>query len=168
MTTTITTVPATESRSTPARRAVDIWRTGLTAAAVASAANLAIILVARAANTSLLVRFSANPAPSRVTAGAVVVTSVVSLVVGTGVAALADRGAGSRLRAVQIAGAALALVSLGLPLSVHADIATKLVLASMHLVAGAAFVTALQGAKTSRQRTGEPVHPEALSAGRAA
>jgi hypothetical protein len=120
-----------------------IWRTGLVAAAVAAAVNLALFVVGRATDVSFAVpAFQPDAGRMRISAIQVVVTSIAPLLVGTAIAAFA--AARGRLRAAQIAGGLFALVSLGAPLSLEAATATKLSLAMMHVIVGTAFVLALQ------------------------
>ncbi len=153
--TTSSVAPATDHAPRSTRRAVSTWRAGIGAAFIAAVVNGMIFLVARAADVSFLVRFSSHQAASRVTGGSVLFSSAIALIVGTAMAAWASSRLRRGVRVVQIAGAAMALLSLAVPLSVHANAGTKLALASMHLVAGSVFIISLQYLKSSVRRTGD-------------
>jgi hypothetical protein len=71
---------------------------------------------------------------------AVVLTTLLTFAVGSGLLALAARRSRRWVRAVLIAAALIAVVSAGAPLSVAQDTATGVLLATMHLVTGAAFL----------------------------
>jgi hypothetical protein len=143
----MTTAPAlssTQAAMSRSPKAGSVWRAGLAAAAGAAAVNLVIFLAARAADASLSVRFSAGQTPMRIAAGHVVVLSFVALAIGTGLTALAAARLRRGIRAGQRVGTVIALVSTIGPLSLHTDSGTKVALTSMHLVAGAVFVIAMQ------------------------
>lgn len=121
-----------------------VWRAGLLGAVLAAIINGAVFLMGRAADVSFLVPgFGSDTSPQEMTLMQVILNSLVPLIVGTAVAVLVvSRGHG--VRGPQLLGAAVALISLGLPLTIDADLATKFLLASMHLVAGVVFVLTLQ------------------------
>jgi len=118
-----------------------VWP-GLAGAVVAVVLNLWIYVSARAADVSFVVPgFEAGAGPMEISAINVAFVTLFAFLIGTGVAALAHlRG---RLRLVLWLGLAVALVSLGAPLTLDAATSTKLSLASMHVVAGAVFFVAL-------------------------
>jgi Family of unknown function (DUF6069) len=82
----------------------------------------------------------ASPLVTQVGIVLVVVTTLLAFAVGSGLLALAVRRSRGWVRAVLIAAALVAVVSAGAPLSVAQDTATGVLLATMHLVAGAAFL----------------------------
>jgi hypothetical protein len=136
-----------------------VWRAGLATAGIAALADLATLLVGRAFGVSFVVRFSGTPL--NVGVAIVLLMSVVPVLLGTAAAVLACSRGRRGLTLLQFVGAALAVVSVAAgPMATVAPTATKLVLASMHLVAGAAFVLALQYVKASW-----PVAPDAIPAG---
>jgi hypothetical protein len=71
---------------------------------------------------------------------AVVLTTLLAFAVGSGLLALAARRSRRWVRAVLIAAALIAVVSAGAPLFAAQDTATGVLLATMHLVTGAAFL----------------------------
>lgn len=126
-----------------------IWRNGFAGASVAVVANLMILAVSSAAGTSFLVPGFGGMGAARVTGVQVFVTTMFAMLAGTAATAVASRS--GRVRAVQLAGALFAIVSLGAPLSLQADTPTKLSLAAMHLVAGIIFVLGVH-----RRSAGDP------------
>lgn len=132
--------------TTPSRT---VWRAGLAAAGIAAAANLAVFALAHAAGTPLRVRFPAHQAAASVAAGDVLGASLAALAIGTAVTALLLRRLRHGLAAGQLTGAVITLLSLAIPLGVHASAGTKAALAAMHLIAGTAFVAAMGRAKAA-------------------
>jgi hypothetical protein len=121
-----------------------VWRAGLLGAVLATVINGAVFLTARAADVSFVVRgFGSDTSPRTVTLVQVILNSFAPFIVGTAVAAFVV-SRGHRVRSLQLVGAAVALISLGGPATMDADGATRLLLASMHVVAGAMFVLTLQ------------------------
>lgn len=153
MTTTSTPARATRSGPGARRSSRPIWRAGLTPASTAAAANLAVFAIARAAGAALLVRFSGHQAAWSISAVDVIVATLVALGLGTVVAALWLGRHRRGLLVVQVTGALVALASLSIPLGVHAGSGTKAALASMHLIAGAAFITAMAVARRAARRS---------------
>jgi hypothetical protein len=104
-------------------------------------ANLAVLAVGKAADASFVVAGrNDGDAPMEIGVAAVIIASVLPLVIGLVATALAARRwprAAGRLR---IAGAALAVLSLAAPLTADTDTTTRLSLAVMHLVVGAAYL----------------------------
>ncbi len=146
MTSTDAGVQQTKTRS-EIKPSGSVWRAGLAAAGIAMAANLAVFAIARAAGTSFRVHFAAHQAATSVAAGHVLGASLSALAIGTAVTALWLRRLNHGLAAAQGIGAVIALLSLAIPLGVHADPGTKAALAVMHLVAGTAFVMAIGRAR---------------------
>lgn len=134
----------TRSETRPSRT---IWRAGLVAAGIATATNLAVFAIARAAGTSFRVHFAAHQAATSVAAGHVLGASLSALAISTAVTALWLRRLNHGLAAAQMIGVVIALLSLAIPLGVHADPGTKAALAVMHLIAGTAFVVAIGRAR---------------------
>ena len=105
--------------------------------------NLVVYGVARAADVDFTVRFSDTDSWSTITAGQIAASTLVSVLVGFGVALAALRWARRLIGWVRATGAVVAVASVGAPLSVTAlDDPAKPLLALMHLVAGAAFLYA--------------------------
>jgi hypothetical protein len=125
-----------------------IWRAGVIATGIAVAANLGLFLASKAADVSFLVEIGNRR--QEIVAASVVLFSAVPMALGTGLAAFAAPRMAHGLRAVQVAGAALAVVSLAPVLLLDAPTATKLALGAMHVVAGAAFVLGLAAARPDR------------------
>lgn len=125
-----------------------VWRGGIIGAAAAAAGNLAIYGVGRAADVAFLVPTWGGGPAMHVTAVHVALSSILPLFLGTAVAVAASRR--GWLRPIAAAAAVVAVLSLGGPLSLDADTATKVLLASMHVVAGVAFVLALERARRPR------------------
>lgn len=82
--------------------------------------------------------------PGQVTVIGVIVSSVVPLVIGTGLAAVIGRRWHTVLRIAQVVGAALAVLSVAGPLSLGTDTVTQGALTVMHLVLGVAVVAVLE------------------------
>jgi hypothetical protein len=106
-------------------------------AATATLVNAALWAVGRAAGVSFAV---SSPFVTQVGIVLVVLTTLLAFAVGSGLLALAVRRSRGWVRAVLVAAALVAVVSAGAPLSVAQDTATGVLLATMHLVAGAAFL----------------------------
>lgn len=131
------------ARSTRRRSTV---RLGIVAAVVAAAVNLAVYALAEVAGVSFEVSFGAGEEPFTIDAVPVALTTLVPLVVATALAAAIGRSPGL-WRGLQITAGLLTLVSLGGPLSLEAESGAATALATMHVVAGAALLTALQRAR---------------------
>lgn len=151
------TEPTTEShRATePARRpGTSIWRGGAVAAVTASAVNAVVWSIGRANDVAFIVPGRDGEDATRVALSHVVTTTLLVMAVGTGVAVLAAARSRRSFRAVLAAAAIVALASAAAPLTLDTDNPTRLLLASMHLVAGMAFVVGL-GRAASRAAYGE-------------
>lgn len=139
-----------------------VWRTGSVGAAAAAAINLVVYGIGRAFEVAFLVPTWGGGAPSDITPLHVVMTSIVPFMAGTALAAATARRGGLRL--VATAGAALALLLAGGPLSMEIDSATKLLLASMHVVEGLAFLLALERARRQQVRDAVRIRLQAIGA----
>lgn len=120
-----------------------IWRYGLIGAGVAAAMNLMLFALSSAAGVSYLLRRSADADPSDVTAAHVALMTLIPFIVGVAIAAAAARRLRHGLRIVQVVGVVVALLSVGGPLGLEADIAARLTLAAMHLIPGVCLAVAL-------------------------
>jgi hypothetical protein len=132
-TSTITSTDLDTTRSRSLRREAAIG------AAAAAVANAAIWATGRAADVSFLVTPLFGKAAIQVGIVAVVLTTLIAFAVGMGLFALAARRSDRWARAVLGAGVLFAVVSTAGPLSTAEDAATGVLLATMHLLTGAAF-----------------------------
>jgi hypothetical protein len=132
-TSTITSTDLDTTRSRSLRREAAIG------AAAAAAANAAIWATGRAADVSFLVTPLIGKVAIQVGIVAVVLTTLIAFAVGMGLFALAARRSDRWARAVLGAGVLFAVVSTAGPLSTAEDAATGVLLATMHLLTGAAF-----------------------------
>jgi hypothetical protein len=133
-------------REASGRGASRAWRTGLVATAAAAATNLLLHRLGSAAGVSFAGELRGEPVEIR--AVDVLALTVGPMVLGTALAALAAR-VPRGLRAVQVLGALIAVVSIGADVALEAQAAARVILASMHVVAGAAFVLGLERARTA-------------------
>jgi Family of unknown function (DUF6069) len=106
-------------------------------ATAATLVNAALWTGGRAVGVSFMV---SSAFMTQVGIVAVVLTTLLAFAVGLGLFALAARRSRRWVRAVLIAAALVAVVSAGAPLSAAQDTATGVLLATMHLVTGAAFM----------------------------
>jgi hypothetical protein len=127
---TSTTLDTTRSRSRRREAAIG--------AVAAAAANAAIWAAGRAADVSFLVSPLIGPT-IQVGILLVVLTTLIAFAVGMGLFALAARRSDRWARAVLVAGVVFAVVSTVGPLSTAEDTSSGVLLASMHLLTGAAF-----------------------------
>jgi hypothetical protein len=105
--------------------------------AAATLVNAALWAGGRAADVSFTV---SSALVSQVGIVLVVLTTLLTFAVGSGLLALAARRSRRWVRAVLVAAALVAVFSAGAPLSAAQDTATGVLLATMHLVTGAAFL----------------------------
>jgi hypothetical protein len=135
----------TASDTTPAVRATPrptrpTWRRGAATALAASLVNAGVWLVGRVAGVDLVVHPGGGGATTEVGLLAVVLTTAAVLAVGWVALWTAARWSRAWVTAVLAAGAVIALATTAGPLTAAVDPASGLLLALMHLVAGAAFV----------------------------
>jgi hypothetical protein len=132
------------ARTAPARTAVPWWHaaTAVVAAAVAAiVVNELVMLVGRAAGASFVLDDRGTP---HVVTAVDVVVATWPMVVGTALGILLARWRTWFLRVAQVVGGGLALLSVAGPLLAVTDSGTRLALAFMHVVVGAAAVLALE------------------------
>ena len=133
----------TFTTQTTGRAASPALRSALAGAVGAALVNLSVYGRERAGDLDYLVRFSNDDAWSHITAAQVATVSVLAVLVGAGVAWLAGRWSTRGAAWVRALGAALAVVTVGAPMSVRAvDGGVKPLLAAMHLIAGAGLLYA--------------------------
>ena len=138
------------------------WKRAGLVIAAAVVVNLAVYLVAKAAGVEILVPMGASPVPLE--AAPVVVFTVVPLVLAA-VLLLVLRRVGVASPAVFTGVAAVVLLlSLAAPLTADLAVSNKLVLASMHAVAGLAALLGLTSL-FRRVRVGAPRSTGGASAG---
>ena len=145
------TAPTTTTRPDAARRAEtapvrlrrSIWMRGALATAVTTACNLTLWLIGRAADVGFVVPGRNGGSPVEVGPPHVVLSTVLPFVAGTAVFALVGTRSRRWRRAVLSAAALLTVASLAMPLSLDTDAWTRTLLAAMHLVTGAVFVSAM-------------------------
>lgn len=139
----------------------------LTARAVpvlaAVGANIAVFAVGRAGDASFVVAGrDSDAAPMVINAAIVAVSTLVPLVVALLATALIARRWPRAVARLRIVAMVLTVLSVAGPLTADTDTATRLLLAVMHLVVGAAYVAATRTSATTRDAearpiTGEPV-----------
>lgn len=120
----------------------EIWRIGSGTALAVAAINVTILLVAKAAGIDFSVP-DLQGEIVEISAGQVAIMSLGPLLLGTAAIAVAVR-LNLNLRWVQAAGVVLVLASFVSPLALDSGVSTKLVLSSMHVVSGLAFIAATQ------------------------
>lgn len=120
---------------------------------VAIVVNLLVLVLGRAAGASFELPGFAADAPIQVTVTSVLLATVASLTLGTAAAAFLLMRHGARsVRALQVVGGVLALLSVISPAVASTDSTTKVALTAMHLITGAAYVIALQPVAQSPAR----------------
>jgi hypothetical protein len=135
---TASTISSSSLDATPRRRSdLQVAAIGALAATVA---NVALWAGGRAADVGFRVSPPAGLPAFQVGVVLVVLTTLLTFAVGSAVLALAARRSRRWVRIVMAAAAVFAVVSAGGPLSAAHDTATGALLATMHLVTGAAFV----------------------------
>jgi hypothetical protein len=134
--------------STAAAVAPPVWIRGLIAAAAAAVVNVVISLIASAAGPDM--RVGAQGTSTAVTPAAVLIATTLPIVLGGVFVWLLARRTPRAQVVFAWAGLILGVATIPVPLSSAQDIATGLSLASMHVVAGAAWFSAMMlGAKKS-------------------
>jgi hypothetical protein len=123
-----------------------LWSYGLVAAGTAALANLVILVVGAALGVQFEVLAFGQPGTQTITALPVVLSTVVSIALGTAAAAALGPRFRNGFGRAQILAGILTVLSLVAPIYA-AQGATVGWLSAMHLVAGVAFILALQRAK---------------------
>ena len=136
---------AASTHSVRPARVVARWRYVLVATVVAAAAAVVVCWVVMLAGTAAGASFVLDDRGSPHVVRAVdVVLATWPMVVGVLLAALLGRWRAWLLRAGQVVGGLLALLSVAGPMLAITDSGTRLALAVMHLVVGVAAVVALE------------------------
>lgn len=130
--------------ATEIRVSGDLWPLAVIGTLLAVTINLGVYLAGRVVDVPFVVASSPAAEPMTVTALHVAAATTVALVFGIVAVAVAARWQPRVAPALQGLGVVLALGTMALPLMQEATTATKLLLAAMHLIAGAAFVGAVQ------------------------
>lgn len=126
------------SAAAPATRS-SAKRAAIQAAGIAAAANVAIWLTGRAAGVTFAVPDFRTGSFTTLGLPQIVLSTVVPILAGAAIwAMLGRRPAGYRI--VRFGAVALTFLSLGGPLGLPVAAATRVLLATMHLVAGASFL----------------------------
>lgn len=126
------------------------WRTTLAAAAVIAATNLVVLGVGHLAGADMRVAQTAGSTATEVGVDSVLLMSAVPAILGGLTLWLAARRGVRAWRAVGWLGLALGVLTIPMPFTVQASTGTSLTLASMHVVAGLVWLTAVHRA-TVRQ-----------------
>ncbi|MGH3932009.1 MAG: DUF6069 family protein [Pseudonocardiaceae bacterium] len=156
-----TTTNQTESGSAQLRTTEDKrvqglnwWQAIAVGAVAATAVNLVILFIGRAAGASFVLADGANL--HEVATTGVILATVPPLVVGTVVAALLARWWLGVIRLAQVIGGGLALLTVAGPVTADTDGGTQLALALMHVVLAVAVVLSLEAVrrriKANRER----------------
>ena len=119
-----------------------VWKAGAAAALGAAVLNMILLIAAKAAEVQFLVP-DLQGRIVEIGIGQVALLSVFPLLAGTAAAA-GVRRLSVDLRWVQGVAVVLTLLSLLSPLALDSPASTKLVLSAMHVVAGIAFVAAIE------------------------
>lgn len=128
-----------------------IWAYGFGAAGLASAANVILLLIGKAANVPFLVPTPGDPGTlQNVTPIMVIISTLAALGIGVlGTALIAPRIHNGIFR-FQVLAAGLTVLSLLAPLA-QTEGATTAWLSAMHLISGTTFIIGLQGARKSER-----------------
>jgi uncharacterized protein DUF6069 len=119
------------------------------AAIGATSVNAAIYGIGRVAGLSFVASTTAA-GPQHILLQHVVTLTLMTFAVGLVAALVADKIRRRGLRALQTVGAVVAVASIVMDVSIDSTVAAKATLALMHLVVGAAYVAALELARTAR------------------
>jgi hypothetical protein len=137
---TTSTISSSTRDATPRSRSTR--RVAAIGALVATVANVAVWVGGRAADVGFLVSPLVGPPVMQVGVVSVVLTTLLAFAAGWAVLLLAARRSRRWVRVVMAAAAVVAVVSTAGPLSTALDTATGVLLATMHLITGAAFLAA--------------------------
>jgi Family of unknown function (DUF6069) len=124
---------------------------GLGAAGAAGAASVnAVIYGLGRASGLTFVASTTSSGPQHIMLQHVVSLTLMTFAVGLVAALVVDKVRRPSLRALQIVGATVAVLSISMDVSIDSTISAKATLALMHLVVGVAFVGLLERARASR------------------
>lgn len=147
-TTTMSTDMTRRAETSPERPNRLIWGRGVVGSVVAIALNLVLWVIGRVADVSFVVPGRDDGSPVEVAAPHVVLTTLVPFAAGWALFALV----GTRSRRWRLGILAFAVLvtvgSLAMPLSLDTDGWTRMLLAAMHLLTGAVFVSAMASTRT--------------------
>lgn len=149
MTTPSSGLDITDSQISPRRSGLAWWQAIAAGVAATTALNLVVLLIARAAGATMVVR-QPGAADQRIDVAGVVLSSVVPLTAGTLLAAGLALWWSGFLRLAQVIGGGVGVVSAAGPLLSDADAATRVALAVMHVVVGVAVVVILEAIRRRR------------------
>jgi len=133
----------TTTTAAPVRTGLTWWQAIPLGAVLATAVNLVIYAVARAADAELVIR-EEGAADHEITAGGVVFSSTVPLLAGTALAVLLALAWRGFLRLAQVLGGGFGILSAAGPLLGAPDTGTKVGLALMHVVVGLAVILTME------------------------
>ncbi len=133
---------ATSMRERRAWRVNRLWQAGSLAAVIAAVVNVAVYVAARALGTPFVVQ-PPNRDPSEISAGGVIVFSLVPLMIATGIYGLLRRFTRRPLRVFLLLAVIVFLLLLIPPLVTAQDAATAAALILMHVVATVAILVPL-------------------------
>lgn len=133
---------AASMRERRAWRVNRLWQAGWLAAVIAAVVNVAVYAAARALGTPFIVE-PPNRDPSEISAGGVIVFSVVPLVIATGIYGLLRRFTRRPLRVFLLLAVIVFLLLLIPPLGAAREPSTAAALILMHVVATGSILGAL-------------------------
>jgi hypothetical protein len=137
---TTSTISSSTLDATPRSRSTR--RVAAIGALAATVANVALWTGGRAADVDFRVSPLVGPPVMQVGVVSVVLTTLLAFAAGWAVLMMAARRSRQRVHVVMAAATLVAVVSTAGPLSTALDTATGVQLAAMHLITGAAFLTA--------------------------
>lgn len=138
---------AEEETSTRSVGAATAWRTGFTAAGIALAASLVVLLVARLSGADMVARPPQTDATTTIGVLSVAVVTVVATLVGSLLLVLLRRRGGARAwLALAWIGLAVGVLTTPAPLTVDATAGTRVALACMHVLTGLVWLVVVRRA----------------------
>ncbi len=138
-----------------------VWKVGLLGGLLTAAVNLAIYGTGRLSGVGF--GLPAGGFAAEVGAVQVLTASLVTFAFGTALAVLLGRRGIRQLRALQVIGGTMAVVTAGAPLSMAIGSGSKLLLLFMHLVGGIAYVAVLEIVKRSPSVVDQPARLAEMS-----
>lgn len=139
------------SQRTAARRGtggLPWWQAIGIGAVAATVINLVVLAIGNAAGASFV--YVDAGATGQVTAGSVIMSSTLPLIIGTGLAAVIARWWPGVIRVAQVVGAGLALVTIAGVLTMQTDGGTQVALSVMHFVIAPVVVGVLEAGRRRR------------------